>query len=134
MCSYNSQTCKDLGLLPVDTIRIPVLARPEVNKADKTFMDIPIIPPHLLLVWLQRRGTVRFSPEKAEEFWTHHRNQGAPFMVGRPADQGSAAWEPWALYGDKAEYTITKEKLLVLFCSSMALNSQYSYLSRIYFL
>ena len=113
----NYHACKDLGLLPVDTIRIPVLARPEQNKADTTFMDMPIIPPHLLVVWLQGRGMLNFSPQKAQELWTHHRKQGAAFMLGRAGDQGSASWEPWALYDDKAEYTITKEKLLVLFCS-----------------
>ena len=110
--------CKDLGLLPVDAIRMHVLARPEENKEDKTFMDLPIVPPHLLLVWLLRINAVRFNPEKAQEFWSHHRSCGTAWMQGRPADQGSATWEPWALYGDKAEYTITKEKILVVFCSS----------------
>ena len=112
-------------MLPVDTIRIPVLARPEQNKDDKTYMDMPIIPPHLLVVWLLRRAAVSFSPDKAQEFWDHHRRQGTAFMLGRAGDEGSASWEPWALYGDKAEYTITKEKLLVLFCSSRDFNSQH---------
>ena len=80
-------------------------------------MDLPILPPHLLTMWLRKAGLLVFNREAAIEFWAHHRSVGTPWMRTMQQDD---CFQPFALYGDEAEYTKTKEKLLVIFASYLS--------------
>ncbi|CAE7240393.1 ppk25 [Symbiodinium sp. CCMP2456] len=76
-------------------------------------MDFPILAPHLLTHWLLQRGKISIDRAASESFWMHFQKQKAPWMEGFD----STDFVPLAIYGDEAEYTITKEKILVLYIS-----------------
>ena len=102
--------------LPVDSISLVVRARPDPkDKSDQTTeMSFPIIAPHLLVHYLLREKQITVDRAACEGFWRHFQERGAPWMEGFD----STNFVPLALYGDEAEYTITKEKILVLFISN----------------
>ena len=116
-CVYPELTCKDSAALPVDKIQLRLKAQPAKTVEEEITIDMPIIPPHLLTTFLVSRGRLRFTAAKTLEFWDHHRRLSTPLaMQGLPAD--NTLVEPFALYSDEAEYTVSKEKILVILCST----------------
>eukprot|EP00439_Symbiodinium_sp_Y106_P017824 s4590_g2.t1 len=79
-------------------------------------MSFPILAPHLLTRHLLQRGKISIDRAAAERFWLHWKQVKAPFMEGFD----STDFVPLAIYGDEAEYTITKEKILVFYISNFA--------------
>ena len=77
---------------------------------------VPIIPPHLLSAWLLQAGFLKFDEGATAQFWQHHIQQKTPWMKGHTLES-AMAFEPFAFYGDKAEYTVSKEKILIIFLS-----------------
>ena len=93
--------------------------RPEKSCTDEGPMDLPIIPPHELTAHLLQAGHITFDAAKARKHWDHLRAQQVSWMTG-PVFQSSdeaAKFEPFAIYADEAEYTVSKEKILMVFCS-----------------
>ena len=76
-------------------------------------MELPIFPPHLLAAWLLETRRLSFDADAARRFWQQHRTQKTPWMEGQ--DFEFEQCEPFAIYGDEAEYTVSKEKILVIF-------------------
>ena len=116
----------------MDTLRLSVKLRPEKDCADETLMTIPVVAPHRLTRWLLDQHKIRFCQASARRFWDHHRAHGVPWMqtCGFQNADFAATFQPFALYGDEAEYTITKEKILVIFVShwpSIALDFLYRF-------
>ena len=78
-------------------------------------MEMPIIPPHLFTAFLVSQGRLQFTAAKTRAFW--HRRQATPLaMQGLPC--GNALVEPFGIYSDEAEYTVSKEKILVILGSA----------------
>ena len=113
--------------MPLDKIRLPVKARPDKQCTERINLDIPILAPHLLTAWLLETKRIQFDPEAARQFWSHHRDQKTPWMSGQTFNHESC--EPFALWADEAEYTITKEKIFVLLARNLATTRQ-CFLSR----
>ena len=109
---------KDSGTLPLDVIRLNVKPRPEESSEEQITMEMPIVLPHLLAGWLLQKHRLSFSASKRLEFWQHHRRQATPLGTGLQCS-GSLV-EPIGLYSDEAEYTVSKEKILVIMCSTVA--------------
>ena len=107
--------CQDL---PLDSIKLKVRARPDpkTRSDETTEMSFPILAPHLLTRHLLQRGKISIDRAAAERFWLHWKQVKAPFMEGFD----STDFVPLAIYGDEAEYTITKEKILVFYISNFA--------------
>ena len=103
---------QDLASLPIDCISLPLKGDEKKEVIEK----VPIIPPHLLSAWLLEAGFLAFEQHATAEFWQHHICQQTPWMEGHTLDS-AMAFEPYALYGDKAEYTVSKEKILIIFLS-----------------
>ena len=81
-------------------------------------MAIPIVPPHELTTYLLGKGYIKFDASKARRHWDHLREHRVPWMTGAAAQSSEeSTFEPLALYADGAEYTVSKEKILVVFCS-----------------
>ena len=99
----------------MDSITIYVKARAEPNCPDVVPFALPVFPPHHLASWLVRTGRLKVDREASQQFSRHFMEQRAPWME----DPAFAAtnYYPYGLYGDEAEYTVTKEKLLVIFMS-----------------
>ena len=95
-----------MSKLPLDRIRLRVKDRPDRETTSVTEMQFAILPPHLLTAWLLQSNRVAFDRDAAKQFWWHHRD--------RPWMQGDHDVEPFALWADEAEYTISKEKIFVL--------------------
>ncbi|CAE7815160.1 ppk25 [Symbiodinium sp. CCMP2456] len=76
-------------------------------------MKFPVIAPHLLTHYLLRTRQISIDRAAAGHFWQHFKTQKAPWMEGFD----SKDFVPLALYGDEAEYSITKEQILVLYIS-----------------
>ncbi|CAE7261614.1 unnamed protein product [Symbiodinium necroappetens] len=74
-------------------------------------MNFPIIAPHLLTHYLLRNNKISIDRAAAGRFWQHFKAQKAPWMEGFDWK----AFVPVALYGDEAEYSITKEQILALY-------------------
>ena len=82
-------------------------------------MDIPIIPPHELTAYFMYTGHLRVDASKARQHWDHLRARGVAWMAGflfQSSDE-AAKFQPFAIYADEAEYTVSKEKILMVFCS-----------------
>ena len=112
---------KDFNNLPMDKIALPVLPPPEDGGVQKSvMMELPILPPHLLTAWLLQSKRLAFNVEAAAQFWDHHRAQGCPWMRGPTfqCPKASAEYEPFSIYGDECEYTVSKQKILMIFCST----------------
>ena len=107
--------------VPMDTVSIPVKAKPEDPKClEEKTTELSIVPPHLLTYWLLGNGLVKFDQTRARKYWEHHRSMKAPWMTGTEAEHPelSEHFQPVALYADEAEYTASKEKITVLFLRS----------------
>ena len=114
---YPGLTCKDSAALPVDKIQLRLKAQPAKSIEEEITIEMPIIPPHLLTTFLVSKGRLRFMAAKTLAFWDHHRRHSTPLAKqGLPAD--NTLVEPFALYSDEAEYTVSKEKILVILCST----------------
>ena len=114
---YPDLACKDSAALPLDQIQLCLKAQPSKTIQEETTMMMPIIPPHLLTTFLVSKGRLKFTAAKTRQFWDHHRRQSTPLaMQGLPA--GNALVEPFGLYSDEAEYTVSKEKILVILGSA----------------
>ena len=100
----------------MDTIRLLVRSRPEESSNEQCLLDMPIIPPHLLAGFLMQKGRLQLELPKTLEFWRHHIRQGTPWAAGM--DDPSGLVEPFGLYSDEAEYSVSKEKFLLILCSS----------------
>ena len=105
----------------MDSIKLTVRARPDPKlKSQETIdMTFPILAPHLLTHWLLGKGKISIDRVASESFWMHFKKQKAPWMEGFD----STNFVPLAIYGDEAEYTITKEKILALYISNFARRS-----------
>ena len=106
----------------MDTVSIPVKAKPHdpENKEVKN-MDLAIVPPHLLTVWLLGNRTVAFNPTPASAYWRHMRERGVPWMSGPDHEHPELShhFQPVALYADEAEYTVSKEKITILYMRTL---------------
>ena len=107
------QDVQDLATLPIDFISLPLKGK---ANDEVTMQQVPIIPPHLLSAWLLQAGFLAFDEAATAQFWQHHIRQRTPWMEGQTLDT-AMAFEPYGLYGDKAEYTVSKEKILIIFLS-----------------
>lgn len=99
----------------MDKITIYVKARAEPNCPDVVPFEMPIFPPHRLTAWLVRTGHLQLDREASQQFFNHFREHQVPWMEESSAE--TADFYPYGLYGDEAEYTATKEKLLVILIS-----------------
>ena len=77
-------------------------------------MSFPVIAPHLLTHYLLREKKITICRAACDRFWLHFKSKNVPWMQGFD----SKDFVPLALYGDEAEYSITKEQILVLYISS----------------
>ena len=105
----------------MQNISIRVKTRPEKGCTDESDMELPILPPHLLTKWLLDMGLLSFDEDEARRYWNHFRERKAPWMTMHPFQDpdASAKYQPFAMYGDEAEYTLTKEKILIIFASPL---------------
>ena len=97
---------------------IPVKAKPhDPESKEVKFIDLAIVPPHLLTAWLMSNRTVIFNRTKSYEYWQHMRRQGVPWMSGPDHDHPELSnhFQPVGLYADEAEYTVSKEKITILY-------------------
>ena len=97
----------------MDSITITVKERPEKGCQETRDMVLPVIPPHELTSYLMGKGLVKFDAAKAQQHWDHLRENNVAWMEGFV----DTNFEPVALYADEAEYTVSKEKILMVFCS-----------------
>ena len=81
-------------------------------------MELPIVPPHLLTAFLMSTGRLKLNAAKTRAFWRHHAERSTPLMIGFDPFEGNHLVEPLGLYSDEAEYTVSKEKILVVLCST----------------
>ena len=104
----------------MDSVTLRVRVRPEKACNELVDMKLPIIAPHLLTCWLLEQGSLSFDRDSAQRWWSHHRRQKFPWMEmpGFRNKEQTANFQPFALYGDEAEYSITKEEIFVIFASS----------------
>ena len=79
--------------------------------------DMPIVAPHELLQWLLKERYVVLDDSAAERFWRHHEEVATPWLGKVPTKKDGYMVHPVALYGDEAEYTQTKQKILMVFLS-----------------
>ena len=122
---YSFELAKEV---PLDTVPIPIKAKPqEKGCLEEKMLDLPIVPPHLLTLWLLQKNLLRFQSSKAKIFWEHHLRCKMPWMAGlaseHPELASGAHFQPVGLYADEAEYTVSKEKITVLYLSSSLLHS-----------
>ena len=105
----------------MDSILLNVKVRPDKKCQEMAYKSMPIIAPHLLVRWLLDMGLLKFDRDAANQFWAHHRAQGVAWMEAPDFDTSMQTWwfEPFALYGDEAEYTLSKEKIFILFASPL---------------
>ena len=110
---------KELDNVPFHSVRLNVKPRPEESSEDELPMDIPILPPHELTEYLLSAGHLTLDASKARQHWDHVRAQGVPWMAGSifQSSDEAAKFQPFAVYADEAEYTVSKEKILMVFCS-----------------
>ena len=80
---------------------------------------MPILAPHEVLQWLVNDKFVIMSDSAAQQFWRHHREVGTPWLGKAMIEKDGYTVHPVALYGDEAEYTQTKQKILMVFMSAM---------------
>ena len=95
-------------------------ARPEESDCkDILPAEIPIIAPHELTRYLLDNGMVKFDAEQTRQYWSHLLSRKISWVTGSGFETADAAasWEPFALYADEAEYTVSKQKILMIFCS-----------------
>ena len=104
--------------MPLDKIRLPVKARPDKSCTDCIEVNIPILAPHLLTAWLLETKRIQFDGQAAKQFWSHHRDQQTPWMLRQSFNEESC--QPFGLWADEAEYTISKEKIFVLLARDLA--------------
>ena len=94
-----------------------VKSRPQESSNEEFWMDMPIIPPHLLTAFMLQKQRIEFDASKSLEFWRHHSHRASPLLTaGDPCPNGLV--EPFGLYSDEAEYSVSKEKFLLILCSS----------------
>ena len=111
---------KDLDNVPLDSIWLPVKARPEESDCQDILpAEIPIIAPHELTKYLLDTGMLKFDVDKTRQYWSHLLSRKISWVAGSGFETADAAvwWEPFALYADEAEYTVSKQKILMIFCS-----------------
>ena len=109
--------------VPVDSVVIPVKAKPQDRECgDVKDIKLPIVPPHELAHWLLRNRLIQFDKAKSQQFWQHHRERGVPWMSGPETSHPELAghYEPVGLYADEAEYTVSKEKITILFLRALS--------------
>ena len=51
--------------------------------------------------------------ERSRMFWQHHEDRQTPGLSSQKFAFDKC--EPFSIYGDEAEYTVSKEKVLVIF-------------------
>ena len=107
---------------PMDHVTLKVRVRPEKECNELVDMKLPIIAPHLLTCWMLEQGCLSCDPDSAQRWWSHHRRQKFPWMhtPGFHSEDQTANFQPFALYGDEAEYSLTKENIFVIFASSQS--------------
>ena len=104
----------------MDSIKLTVRARPDPKEqnTETVEMSFPVISPHLLAHYLLRNNRISIDQAACDRFWQHFQSRGVPWMQGWDPTN----FVPLALYGDEAEYSITKEKILVLYISNFAIH------------
>ena len=107
----------------MDYIRLPLKAKAESGN-NEIYENVPVVPPHLITCWLLEAGLLSFDTGAATRFFRHQLEVAAmPWIVGDPdfsnlhSKEASTMFQPVSLYGDEAEYTNTKEKVLIIFIS-----------------
>ena len=86
----------------------------------EVFCDMPIVAPHELLQWLVNEKFVALDDVAAKRFWSHHEEVCTPWLWKALFKKDGFTVHPVALYGDEAEYTQTKQKILMVFLSPFA--------------
>eukprot|EP00439_Symbiodinium_sp_Y106_P030684 s922_g3.t1 len=99
----------------MDSVTISVRARADPQCSDVVPFEVPIFAPHRLTAWLVRTGRLQMDRAASQQFSRHFTEQRAPWM--EDSCYTATNYYPYGLYGDDAEYTVTKEKLLVIFMS-----------------
>ena len=101
----------------IHSIKIPVKASDSSVDSGEVTCDVPILAPHEVLQWLTNDKYVIMNDPAAERFWAHHQSAGTPWLGKAKIRKDGYTVHPVSLYGDEAEYTQTKEKILMVFIS-----------------
>ena len=91
--------------------------KPSGLEAGEITCDMPILAPHELLQWLLYEKHVILDDSAAKRFWDHHEEVATPWLMKALVQKDGYTVHPVSLYGDEAEYTQTKQKILMVFLS-----------------
>ena len=78
---------------------------------------VPIIAPHELVPWLIRNKLLVLDDNAATKFWEHHSAVASGGVSKCRNFKDGFTVHPMCIYGDEAEYTQTKQKILVIYLS-----------------
>ena len=78
---------------------------------------VPIMAPHEVLAWLLDNKLISLEDSDAKRFWEHHVAVQTPYLDKAATCKDGFTVHPLTIYGDEAEYTQTKQKLLTIFLS-----------------
>ncbi|CAE7819615.1 ppk25, partial [Symbiodinium necroappetens] len=89
------------------------------NKAGDNVVPtaVPIIAPHELVPWLLSNQLLVLDDTAATKFWEHHSTVATPGVSNCRNFKDGFTVHPVCVYGDEAEYTQTKQKILVIYIS-----------------
>ena len=104
-------------------IKLPMKPPDSSAERGEILRDVPIMAPHEVLQWLVNDKFVIMSDIAAQNFWSHHQAAGTPWLGKAMTSKDGYTVHPISLYGDEAEYTQTKQKILMIFISAMEASS-----------
>ncbi|CAE7572947.1 unnamed protein product [Symbiodinium necroappetens] len=89
------------------------------NKAGDNVVPtaVPIIAPHELVPWLISNELLVLDDTAATKFWEHHSAVATPGVSNCRNFKDGFTVHPICIYGDEAEYTQTKQKILAIYIS-----------------
>ena len=85
---------------------------------------VPIVAPHEVLAWLLDNNLINLNDAEATKFWEHHRAVQTPYLDKAATCKDGFVVHPLTIYGDEAEYTQTKQKILTIFLSHSTVHLQ----------
>ena len=97
------------------SIKLPL--RDAESDHQTVFEDLPIYCPHEVISWLLAEKLISLNDAAAERFWAHHREVQTPWLRKGLTVKDGCTVHPISIYGDEAEYTQTKQKILVIYIS-----------------
>ena len=70
-----------------------------------------------VIFWLLAEGLLKLNDKAANKFWAHHETVQADWLLKAPHEKDGYVVHPVSIYGDEAEYTQTKQKILTIYIS-----------------